>query len=121
MTLEEKIQKSEQDLKKAKQRLEKIQQENQRLKELKMKKEKEEKEKRQKALGEFIERQLGTVDLNDPKFLEFLDCVKEDFAKNETSSDSISGESFVTKTDPENEERLPEGWNRETFSTGSSF
>lgn len=96
MTLDEKIEKSDQDLKKAKQRLEKIQQENQRLKELKAKKEKEEREKRQKELGAFIERQLGTVDLKDPKFLEFLDCVKEDFGKKEPLSESVS--------EPENSE-----------------
>lgn len=85
MNLEEKIKKSDMDLEKAKRRLEKIQQENQRLKELKAKKEKEEREKRQMNLGAFMEKHLGTIDFNDPKFLEFLDCVKDDFAKHDSA------------------------------------
>ncbi len=91
MNLEEKIKKSDMDVAKAKQRLEKVQKENQHLKELKAKKDKEEKDKRQKALGEMIESSWGMVDVNDPKFLEILECMKADFMKN-VSSETVDTE-----------------------------
>ena len=107
MNLDEKIKKSDMDLEKAKMRLAKIQQENQRLKDLKAKKEKEEREKRQKALGEFVESRLGTIDLNDPKFIEFLDCVRSDFVNNspseQTTADDNPGEEAHEQIDSEDE------------------
>lgn len=119
MNLDEKIKKSDMDLEKAKKRLARIQKENQQLKELKVKKEKEEKEKRQKALGEFVEAHLGTIDFNDPIFLEFLDCVKSDFVKNESAmEDPVDGKNYENEYD-ENKESTDE--NAETGSSGFGY
>ena len=114
MNLDEKIKKSDMDLEKAKKRLARIQKENQQLKELKVKK-----EKRQKALGEFVEAHLGTIDFNDPIFLEFLDCVKSDFVKNESAmEDPVDGKNYENEYD-ENKESTDE--NAETGSSGFGY
>ena len=118
MNLEEKIKKSDMDLEKAKRRLEKIQQENQRLKELKTKKEKEEREKRQMNLGAFMEKHLGTIDFNDPKFLEFLDCVKDDFAKNDSVETVDREEERQNSESLEAAESAPEQQNNDSSGYG---
>ena len=118
MNLEEKIKKSDMDLEKAKRRLEKIQQENQRLKELKAKKEKEEREKRQMNLGAFMEQYLGTIDFHDPKFLEFLDFVKEDFAKNDSAETVDREEEHQNSETMEPAEPAPEQQNSDSSGYG---
>ena len=118
MNLEEKIKKSDLDLEKAKRRLEKIQQENQRLKELKAKKEKEEREKRQMNLGAFMEQYLGTIDFHDPKFLEFLDFVKEDFVKNDSAETTDREEECQNSESLEAVESAPEQQNNDSSGYG---
>lgn len=118
MNLEEKIKKSDMDLEKAKRRLEKIQQENQRLKELKAKKEKEEREKRQMNLGAFMEQYLGTIDFHDPKFLEFLDFVKEDFVKNDSAETMDPEEEHQNSETMEPAEPAPEQQNSDSSGYG---
>ena len=118
MNLEEKIKKSDMDLEKAKRRLEKIQQENQRLKELKAKKEKEEREKRQMNLGAFMEQHLGAIDFHDPKFLEFLDFVKEDFAKNDSAETMDPEEEHQNSETMEPAEPAPEQQNSDSSGYG---
>lgn len=118
MNLEEKIKKSDMDLEKAKRRLEKIQQENQRLKELKAKKEKEEREKRQMNLGAFMEQYLGTIDFHDPKFLEFLDFMKEDFVKNDSAETMDPEEEHQNSETMEPAEPAPEQQNSDSSGYG---
>ena len=118
MNLEEKIKKSDMDLEKAKRRLEKIQQENQRLKELKAKKEKEEREKRQMNLGAFMEQHLGAIDFHDPKFLEFLDFMKEDFVKNDSVETMDPEEEHQNSATMEPAEPAPEQQNSDSSGYG---
>ena len=47
-------------------------------------------------LGAFMEQHLGAIDFHDPKFLEFLDFVKEDFAKND-SAETVDREEEQSK------------------------